>query len=68
MLLLVATGTVSRQENLPRQSAWIHRAAENQAAAHVDCVTLVKSRCDGRVLGVASSECTKNCCLNPRRR
>ena len=47
-----AAGAVDRKEDLAGESAWIHRAAENQAAAHVDCCDLVKRWRNSRVLCV----------------
>ena len=48
-----AAGTVDSKEDLAGESAWIHRAAENKAAAQVDCRDLVKRWRNGRVLRVA---------------
>jgi len=47
-----AAGAINRQEDLPTKSAWIDGAAVNQAAAHVNCRNLVKSRGDSGVLRV----------------
>src|SRR5262249_46583748 len=47
------------KEDLASESAWIHCAAENQAAAHVDCRDLVKRWRDSRVLRVARADAPK---------
>src|SRR5437667_942417 len=41
-----AAGAVDCQKDLAGKSPWIHRAAVNQAAAHVDCRNLVESGSD----------------------
>ena len=48
-----AAGAVDSKEDLASESAWIHRAAVNKAAAQVDCRDLVKRWRNGRVLRVA---------------
>src|SRR5438093_4399643 len=54
-----AAGAVNYQEGLPTKSAWIDRAAVNDATAEVDCRNLVKSRRDTRVLGVSRENTPK---------
>ena len=54
-----AAGTVNSKEDLAGESAGIHRAAENEAAAHVDCSDLVKCWRDSRVLRVARADAPK---------
>src|SRR5262245_51187695 len=49
-------GAVDRKEDLASESAWIHSAAENEVAAHVDCRDLVKRWRDSRVLRVARAD------------
>src|SRR5438874_6464270 len=45
-------GAVDSKENLAGEPAWIHRAAKNQVAAHINRRDLVKSRRDTGVLCV----------------
>jgi len=52
-------GAVDSKEDLASKSAWIYRAAENEAAAHVDCRDLVKRRRDSRVLRVGRADTPK---------
>src|SRR5947199_250226 len=47
---------VHREERLPCQSVWIHRAAENDAAAHINCSNLVKSWRDTWILSVGRAD------------
>src|SRR5205823_5525654 len=52
-------GAVDGKENLTGEPAWIDRATENEAAAHVDCCDLVKGWCDARVLRVGRADAPK---------
>src|SRR5207247_1620313 len=54
-----AAGAIDSKENLAGEPAWIHRAAKNQVAAHVNCRDLVKSWRDTRVLCVARPNAPK---------
>src|SRR5207253_9858451 len=54
-----AAGAVNYQEDLPRKTAWIYRAAVNQAAAHVNGGDLVKSRRHSRVPRVGRADTPK---------
>jgi len=51
-----AAGAVHSNEDLARQSTGIHRAAENQATAHIDCCDLIKRWRHTRILGVARTD------------
>src|SRR5437667_5017237 len=53
-------GAINCQEHLSTKAVGIYRAAINDAAAHVDCGELVKSRRDIRVPRVSRSNAPKN--------
>ena len=54
-----AAGAVDCQKDLAGKSPWIHRAAVNQAAVHVDGSDLVESGCDIWILRVARTNTPK---------
>src|SRR5215831_10734882 len=54
-----AAGAVDSKEDLAGEPAWIHRAAENDAAPHAYRCDLVKRRRHGRVLCVARANAPK---------
>ena len=55
-----AAGAVDCQKDLAGKSPWIHRAAVNQAAAHVDCRDLVESGSDIWVLRIRRANTPKS--------
>ena len=54
-----AAGTVNGNEDLPGESVWVNGWPVPQAASHVDCCDLIKSRGHSRVLRVARPNAPK---------